>query len=199
MNDFRMEGTMFRYGSFMPRRYNYCKSLGVEPGKILLLRAFCSDENQGCPIILINKHFGIFPFNHGRGGGVVATERHGTYAEHGEDPVIIQASHVGHDAGDDSFGVYSRMHTGNCRHTACCGKLAAILAWYQEQYCFAQADVLLERYNGGLCLRIDNGLLRGMRNEDLFLELSRLVRRDAEGDFTPFTHTAPRRVSPPAS
>ena len=122
MNDFRMEGTMFRYGSFMPRRYNYCKSLGFEPDKILLLRAFCSDENQGCPIILINKH-----------------------------------------------------------------------------YCFAQADVLLERCNGGLCLRIDNGLLRGMRNEDLFLELSRLVRRDAEGDFTPFTHTAPRRVSPPAS
>ena len=101
VSDFRMEGTMFRYNSFMPRLYNYCRSLGFEPGKMLPSRAFCSDENQGYPIILITKHFGTFPFNHGRGGAVVATERHGPYAEHGEDLVIIQASHVGYDAGDE--------------------------------------------------------------------------------------------------
>jgi hypothetical protein len=174
----------------MPRLYNYCRSLGFEPGKMLPSRAFCSDENQGYPIILITKHFGTFPFNHGRGGAVVATERHGPYAEHGEDLVIIQASHVGYDAGDESFGMYSRIHTGDCRHTACCGKLAAILDWYLEQYRFAQADVLLERCGSELCVRIDNGLLRGTRQEGLFLNLTRLVRRDAEGDFTPLhTHS----------
>jgi hypothetical protein len=190
VSNFRMEGAMFRYSSFMPRLYNYCKSMGFMPGKMLPSRAFCSDESQGYPIILITKHFGTFPFNHGRGGAVVATDRHGPFAQHGEDLVIIQASHVGYDPETGRFGKYSRIHTGDCQHTTCCGKLAAILAWYEEQYRFAQNDVLLERSEGELCLRIDNGLLRGTRQEGLFLNLMRLVRRDAEGNFTPLhTHS----------
>ena len=190
ISNFRMEGAMFRYSSFMPRLYNYCKSMGFMPGKILPSRAFCSDESQGYPIILITKHFGTFPFNHGRGGAVVATERHGPFAQHGEDLVIIQASHVGYDPETARFGEYNRIHTGDCQHTTCCGKLAAILNWYQEQYRFAQNDVLLERSEGELCLRIDNGLLRGTRQEGLFLNLMRLVSRDAEGNFTPLhTHS----------
>jgi len=190
ISNFRMEGAMFRYSSFMPRLYNYCKSIGFMPGKMLPSRAFCSDESQGYPIILITKHFGTFPFNHGRGGAVVATERHGPFAQHGEDLVIIQASHVGYDAETRRFGEYSRIHTSDCQRTTCCGKLAAILNWYQEQYRFAQNDVLLERSEGELCLRIDNGLLRGTRQEGLFLNLMRMVRRDAEGNFTPqHTHS----------
>ena len=70
---FKLEGKLLRYSSFIPRLYNYCKSLGFEPGQIMPSRAFCSDENQGYPIILIAKHFGTFPFNHGRVGGIVAT------------------------------------------------------------------------------------------------------------------------------
>ena len=190
VSNFRMEGAMFRYSSFMPRLYNYCKSIGFMPGKMLPSRAFCSDESQGYPIILITKHFGTFPFNHGRGGAVVATERHGPFAQHGEDLVIIQASHVGYDAETRRFGEYSRIHTGDCQRTTCCGKIAAILNWYQEQYRFAQNDVLLERSEGELCLRIDNGLLRGTRQEGLFLNLMRMVRRDTEGNFTPqHTHS----------
>ena len=74
--------TTFRYSSFVPRLYNYVKSMGCEPGSILPSRAFCSDESQGYPIILMTKHFGTFPFNHGRVGGVVATGRHGPHAIH---------------------------------------------------------------------------------------------------------------------
>jgi hypothetical protein len=151
-------------------------------------RAFCSDENQGYPIIVITKHFGTFPFNHGRGGAVVATDRHGPYAEHGEGLVIIQASHVGYEPEENSFGTYSRIRTRDNRHTACCGKIAGVLDWYLEQYRIAKADVLLEDANGELCLRIDNGLLRGTRKEGLFLRLNRLVRSDAEGKYTP-VHT----------
>ena len=47
--------------------------------------------------ILITKHFGTFPFNHGRVGGVIATDRHGPHSEHGKDLLIIHASHVGYD------------------------------------------------------------------------------------------------------
>jgi len=188
INNFRIDGVTFRYSSFVPRLYNYVKSLGFEAGKMLPSRVFCSDENQGYPVILLAKHFGSFPFNHGRGGAVVATDRHGPYAEHGESLVIVQASHVGYEPESKSFGTYSRIHTRDSRHTACCGKITKILAWYMEQYLIAQSDILLERCDGVLCLRIDNGLLRGKRREGLFLKLSQLVRRDAEGNYTPL-HT----------
>ena len=94
IGDFQMEGKMMRYRAFVERLYNFCISLGFTPGKIMPSRAFCSDENQGFPIILITNHLGTFPFNHGRVGGIVATDRHGSYAHHGQDLVIVQASHV---------------------------------------------------------------------------------------------------------
>ena len=194
---FQVEDAMLRYSSFIPRLYNYCRALGFEPGRMLPSRAFCSDENQGYPTILIAKHFGTFPFNHGRGGAIVATQRHGPFAEHGQDLVIIQASHVGYDHETGAFGTYSRIHAGTGEHTASCGKLAAVLAWYQREYRFAQANVLLERCHGHLCVRIDNGLLRGNRREGLFLDLARLVVPDADGRFVP-RHTHSTAKSFPA-
>ena len=70
MGDYHITGHMMRYSAFVPRLYNLCKSQGFEPGRIMPSRAFCSDENQGYPIILMAKHFGIFPFDHGRVGGL---------------------------------------------------------------------------------------------------------------------------------
>lgn len=176
---------MLRYSSFVPRLYNYCRSLGFEPGRILPSRAFCSDESQGYPTILIAKHFGTFPFNHGRGGAIVATQRHGPFAEHGQDLVIIQASHVGYDPETGEFGRYRRIHAEHAEHSTSCGKIAGVIARYQREYQFAQGAVLLESCGGSMCVCIDNGLLRGNRTEGLFLNLSRLVERDAEGEFTP--------------
>lgn len=191
VTNFRIDETTFRYSSFVPRLYNFVKSQGFKPGRILPSRAFCSDENQGYPIIVITKHFGTFPFNHGRGGAVVATDRHGPYAEHGEALVIIQASHVGYDPESGAFGNYSRIHTGDCKSTDCCGKLSMIIDWYLEQYRIAQSDILLERSDGTLYLHINNGLLRGTRKEGLFLRMKKLVRPDNEGKFSPaHTHSA---------
>ena len=191
IQNFRVVGaTTFRYSSFVPRLYNYVKSMGFDTDKILAARAFCSDENQGYPIILLTKHFGAFPFNLGRGGAVVATERLGPYTDHGEAYVIIQASHVGYDPDSDSFGMYNRVHTSDNCHTACCGKLTAVTDWYVAQYRIAQCDVLLERRGDQLCLRIDNGLLRGTRQEGLFLNMRRLIRRDDDRNFRPIhTHS----------
>jgi hypothetical protein len=112
---FQMAPVSIRYSQFVPRVYNLAKSLGFEQGKIMPSRAFCSDESQGYPIILIARHFGTFPFNHGRVGGIVATDRHGPHAEHGKDLVIIQASHVGYDPDSKKFGVYRRLQTANCK------------------------------------------------------------------------------------
>ena len=100
-----------RYSQFVPRLYNLCRSLGFERDRMLPSRAFCSDESQGYPVILIAQHFGTFPFDHGRVGGKVSVNRHGPYAPHGEDLVIIQASHVGYDADSGRFGIYRRERT----------------------------------------------------------------------------------------
>ena len=120
LGDFRIDDMMLCYSRFVPRLYNWCKSLGFEAGKIAPSRAFCSDESQGYPIILIAKHFGAFPFNHGRVGGIVSTGRHGPHAAHGKDMLIIQASHVGYDPHTGDFGVYRRLQTEhNCDSSSC--------------------------------------------------------------------------------
>jgi hypothetical protein len=45
-------------------------------------RAFCADENQGYPIIQLARHLGTLLFNHGRAGGIMATDRHAPHAQH---------------------------------------------------------------------------------------------------------------------
>lgn len=181
---FRLDG-MMRYSRFVPRLYNFCKSLGFEAGKILPSRAFCSDESQGYPVILLAKHFGTFPFNHGQVGGVVATDRHGPHAEHGKDMVIVQASHVGYDPDTALFGTYRRLQTEQNEKSPSCGKVHGVSQWYQEEYHFACDNIFVERLQGDLVLTIDNQLLREERDEGLFLHLERLIETGANGEHRP--------------
>ena len=176
MGVFRVEGMAMRYSLFMPRLYNLSKSLGFQPGKIMPSRAFCSDENQGFPIILMAKHFGTFPFNHGMVGGIVATDRHGPHAHHGKDVVIVQASHVGFDPDTGAFGLYRRLQTEPQAQTVTCGKICAVTDLYQREYAYACDNILLFRNGDRFFVAIDNQLLDTSREEGLFLDLSRLAR-----------------------
>ena len=178
MVDFQFEGCMMRYSKFVPRFYNLCKSYGFEPGRIMPSRAFCSDENQGFPIILITKHFGAFPFNHGLVGGIVATDRHGPHAHHGKDLVIIQASHVGYDPETGNFGVYRRLQMDPSAHTASCGKIGAVLEWYQQEYHFAKKNVSFTLMDGQAVVIIDNQFLDNGREDGLFLTLDNIVEME---------------------
>lgn len=182
-SDFRIENMMMRYSAFVPRLYNYCKSQGFTAGKIMPSRAFCSDENQGYPIILIAKHFGTFPFNHGMVGGIVDTGRHGPHAEHGKDLVIIQASHVGYDPDTKTFGVYRRNQTTCQDQTHTCGKLAGVISWYQQEYQYALDNVFLEYVDGQHLVCIDNQIMNPNRKEGLFLNLDNILQRNDSGDF----------------
>jgi hypothetical protein len=175
MVDFLLEGRMMRYSKFVPRFYNLCKSYGFEPGRIMPSRAFCSDENQGFPIILITKHFGAFPFNHGLVGGIVATDRHGPHAHHGKDLVIIQASHVGYDPETGNFGVYRRLQMDPSAYTASCGKIDAVLEWYQQEYNFAKENVSFALMDGQTVVILDNQFLDNGREDGLFLALDKIV------------------------
>jgi len=179
--DFSLKGTAIRYSQFVPRLYNLCRELGMQKGLIMPSRAFCSDENQGYPIILIAKHFGTFPFNHGQVGGIVATDRHGPHAHHGKDMVLIQASHVGYDPDAGTFGSYRRLQTPDEEITTSCGKICGVLSWYQDEYNYAKEHVLLSRQEGIYLIGIDNQLLKQDREQGLFLNLQSLVRYGADG------------------
>lgn len=182
---FEMQGMMMRYNLFMPRLYNWCISLGFEAGKIMPSRAFCSDESQGYPIIMMAKHFGTFPFNHGQVGGIVATDRHGPHAEHGQDLVIIQASHVGYDPQTKYFGTYRRLQTTDQECGPSCGKIHHVITWYQNEYQFAQQNIQLHKHEGKNCVIIDNQLLREDRDEGLLLRLDRLIEAGPDGQRIP--------------
>jgi len=147
----------------------------MEPEHILPSRAFCSDENQGYPIILITKHFGTFPFNHGRVGGIVAIDRHGPHAHHGQDMVIIQASHVGYEPDTGEFGIYRRLETENHEHSADCGAICKTLDWYKTEYDFACQHIKLDRSGDDYTIIIDNQLVNDERKEGLFLDLDKMI------------------------
>lgn len=178
---FHMADVSMRYSQFIPRVYNLALSLGFEAGKIMPSRAFCSDESQGYPIILIAKHFGSFPFNHGLVGGIVATDRHGPHAQHGQDLFIIQASHVGYDPKTESFGTYRRLQTEQQNETSNCGKICNALDWYLNEYTFARDNIYLNKENGKPKIIIDNQLLHLEREEGLMLKLERFVDIDERG------------------
>jgi len=176
----RIGSYAMRYSLFVPRLYNLCRSLGFERHRMMPSRAFCSDESQGYPIILIAQHFGTFPFDHGRVGGKVAVNRHGPYAHHGEDLVIIQASHVGYDADSGRFGVYRRERTDGCGFGSNCGKLSGVLHWYQDEYRHACEMIRFGKLDGELVVYIDNQLLDEKRTEGLFPKLDLLVADASE-------------------
>jgi len=149
---FTVDGMAIPYAEFVPRLYNLCIHLGFRKGLIMPSRAFCSDENQGLPIILLTKHFGIFPFNHGRVGGMIAVDRHAPHASHGEDSVIVQASHVGYDPMTGVYGTFRRSRMADKNISVSCGKLSHVISPYIEQYRFARDRIFLSRSDSGVCL-----------------------------------------------
>ncbi len=175
LQSFGLQGMMMRYSQFVPRLYNLCLSLGFTAGKIMPSRAFCSDESQGFPTILIGKHFGAFPFNHGRVGGVVAIARHGPHAHHGKDLLLIQASHVGYDPDTEEFGAYRRFQTEDEHKSTSCGKIMATLDWYQNELHLAQHNIFLQVEGGVRYLVIDNDLMHENRDEGLLLNLDQML------------------------
>jgi hypothetical protein len=181
VDDFRLGDRAMRYSLFAPRLYNYCLSLGFQRARMMPSRAFCSDESQGYPVVLLMQHFGTFPFDHGRVGGKVATNRHGPHAHHGEDLIIVQASHVGYDPFGRRFGVYQRQRTADRGFGDNCGKLCAILHWYQKEYDDARQNIALAAIDGAPAVFIDNHLLSPERPEGLFLRLDRLIAEGGAG------------------
>ena len=182
LGNFKIKDHTFEYDDFVARFFNMCLDEGMEHGKIVPSRAFCSDESQGLPIILITKHFSAFPFNHGVVGGIMAEGRNGAYAHHGKDLAIIQASHVGYEESTGHFGRYRRLQTSDCHLSSNCGQIQATLDWYQKEYEFASENTLLQRSGDQYLITIDKLLFKQKYKEGLFLNLAELVATSADGD-----------------
>jgi hypothetical protein len=186
---YRINGLAIPYAEFVPKLYNFCMELGFRKGLIMPSRAFCSDENQGIPIILLTKHFGTFPFNHGRVGGIGAIDRHGPHSQHGEDAVILQASHVGYDPEDGTYGTFIRpQREGKCVSKSC-GKLAHVIEPYVEQYQFARERIFLHRDSQNRSLiTVKNSFVdfesHPVKN-GLVFRISNIVKKDEEGYIRP--------------
>jgi hypothetical protein len=194
LGKFTMEERWFRYSSFVPRLYNWCQSLGFEAGNIIPSRAFCSDESQGYPIILIAKHFAAFPFNHGRVGGIMAVDRHGPHAHHGEDLLIVQASHVGYDPETQQFGTYRR---GQTEHNSCssnCGKIHGTLNWYLAEYEFAKHNIFIQIQNDQCYVTIDNKYLSKTYTNSLVLVLNKMLEPSANEEIVPLSSQSTSRT-----
>ncbi|MFK5985852.1 MAG: hypothetical protein QM479_10545 [Pseudomonadota bacterium] len=175
LGSFKMSEFAIRYSEFVPRFYNLTQSLGFTTDKIMPSRAFCSDESQGYPIILIAKHFGTFPFNHGGVGGVMSNDRHGPHAHHGDDLAIIHASHVGYDPELGQYGHYRRLQTTNRQTTSSCGKICARLQWYLDEYTYAKEHIFLLKEKKQYYIIIDNLLLQSNRKQGLILKVEQLI------------------------
>ena len=185
MADFNVDGMAIPYPEFVPRLYNLCNRLGFRKGLIMPSRAFCSDENQGLPIILLTKHFGIFPFNHGRVGGIMAIDRHEPHASHGDDSVIVQASHVGYDPKTGVYGTYQRARMLEKTISVSCGKLSHVITPYLEQYHFARNRIFLSRSESGTFLiTAKNSFIDFFTHpvkNGLVLRLQNIAKIDEEG------------------
>ncbi len=184
LDSFKMSSIAIRYSEFIPRFYNLTKSLGFTANKIMPSRAFCSDESQGYPIILISKHFGTFPFNHGQVGGIISTDRHGPHSHHGDDLVIIHASHVGYDPHSAQYGHYRRLQTADQHTTISCGKICATIQWYLDEYDFAKKNIFLLKKNEQYYIIIDNQLLQTTRENGLILKLNLLIETEQNTQLT---------------
>lgn len=188
---FKVDGLAIPYAEFVPKLYNLCMTLGFRKGLIMPSRAFCSDENQGWPIILLTKHFGTFPFNHGRVGGIVAIDRHGPHAHHGEDSVIVQASHVGYDPISGVYGKCTRPKMEGTCISESCGKITHVITPYLEQYHFARERIFLHRHeNGTHLITVKNSFIdfdsHPVKN-GLVLNLESIVKINENGKILPVT------------
>lgn len=186
VGQFRMRKNI-RYSNFVPKLYNWCLALGFEAGKILPARAFCSDESQGFPIILLTKHFGVFPFNLGRVGGIMANGLSGPYALHGKDLVIVHSSHVGYDPQTSSYGVFRRPQTEHNSCTSNCGKMQAMLDWYIKEYEFARDNILVDLREDQCLLTLDNKYLSLSHKNSLALHLEQIVEHHADDNLIPLS------------
>ena len=129
-----------------------------------------------CARLAFHLMNGRYPFKHGKVGATVSMSSHEAFAAHGQDLVIIVASHVGYDPETCEFGMCKRWLTCDEGHSTNCGKIAGTLAWYIEELRVARSGIFFFLRGQTVMLKMDNQLCDGSRHEGIILRLDSIIK-----------------------
>lgn len=179
--NFLTDSVAMDYSEFAPRLYNLCKQFGLRCEHMRLASAFCSDEEQGCPRLILTKHFGMFPVDIGTASGGINYPE--ISEEHATDLVIVQASHMGCIPASKGHEDHQESERMKRKESCVCHYQYETLRWYQKEYQFAQKGISINKEDGRYLLIIDNQLLNDGGREGLWLNMDKLVQRDASSNY----------------
>ena len=184
------------YSEFMPRLHKWLDTLGFDRHLTMPSRAFCSDETQGCPTIQIKRQFGVFPFDHGVVGGLLAVDRHGPHSHHGEDMLLVQASHVGVDDETGLYGAVRRVKMRGGDLGATCGKLCGAIEPFIDDYELCINTTLATiRDDGRVMIDVDTQFLQKDRPMGTVLKYDKLFAKALDNQFLPPQNVSSIRAS----
>jgi len=133
---------------------DYC---GFEMAKTVPVKVECPDESQGLKILYFIATFGTSPFVGGKLGAELDVNAIPPASHHGENLVYVMGSHTGYDQQSKTMGRLYREKEGG--FSACCGKLAAVMAPYLKAYEDARNTIKIFMKNRSMCIEIPNRLL----------------------------------------
>lgn len=175
------ESVAMDYSVFAPRLYNLCKKYGLRRGHMRLASAFCSDKNQGYALLFLTKHFGTFPVEVNTASGRIDYRE--IPEEHDADLVIVQASHMGCAPQRKEYDDRQKSEWMNEEQSRICQYQDKTLRWYQSEYHFARNGISVWKEKDRYLLIISSQLLDAGRRDGLFLNMDKLVQRDADGNY----------------
>jgi hypothetical protein len=133
---------------------DYC---AFDMAKTLPVKVECPDESQGLKVLYFISTFGTSPFVGGKLGAELDINGITPASHHGENLVYVMGSHTGYDQKTKTMGRLYREKEGG--FSACCGKLAAVMAPYLRAYDDARNNIKVFMENRRMFVEVPNRLL----------------------------------------
>lgn len=139
---------------------DYC---AFDMAQTMPVKVECPDESQGLKLLYFISTFGTSPMVGGKLGAELDTKAIVPASHHAKNLVYVMGSHTGYDHQSKTWGKIHREKEGG--FSACCGKLAGVLAPYLKEYEYARNRIKLVREEGRVLIEIPNRLL-GIHSSD---------------------------------
>jgi hypothetical protein len=183
---FRQYNLLKFFGKLKKIAIDYCR---FDMDRTMPVKVECPDESQGLKSLYFVSTFGSYPFVGGKLGAELDIEAIAPASHHAENLVYVMGSHTGYDHQTKTWGTIYREKEG--AFSSCCGKLAAVMEPYMQEYEYARASIRIYKKNGKFFLQIPHRFL-GTDDSDECLSVrlclnSCLIKGDAqrEGRITP--------------
>ena len=133
---------------------DYC---GFDKAGTVPVNVECPDESQGLKFLYFIATFGTSPFVGGQLGAELDVDGITPASHHGENLVYVMGSHTGYDQQSKTMGRLYREKEGG--FSACCGKLAAVMAPYLGACEDARNNIKIFIENRRMYIQVPNRLL----------------------------------------